>query len=101
MRHSCLRIPPIEDVEQALISSAADESKVNRKVEVQIKERAQADAEEDETDDGLRPSMRNMFVHGLWKSPQHAYKSVSKLCAYLMRQDKTSLTGTMAAVRFR
>lgn len=52
--------PPNEEVERALISSAADESKVNQNIEVKVKAREQADAVEDETDDDLRPIIRKM-----------------------------------------
>lgn len=64
-RNSRFRIPASEDVEQALISSAADEHKVNQKFEVKLTECEQGDVEEYDTDDDLRRIMWNMVPQGI------------------------------------
>lgn len=51
-RHVRFRIPPNEDVEQALVSSAADEQ--GQPVEAKVKECEEADVPGEETDDDLR-----------------------------------------------
>lgn len=57
--------PRSDDVEQALRSSVSDESKTNHKVEVQVKGNAKADSPGGESDDDVRPAIKNMVPQGI------------------------------------
>lgn len=56
-------IPPNEDIEQALVPPAADESKINAKVKGA--RRAKNDVTGEETDYDLRPTMNNTMPRGV------------------------------------
>lgn len=58
-------LPPNEDIDHALISSAADESNINNEVVAKVKESGQADAPGYDSGDDSRPIIRRMVPQGV------------------------------------